>query len=166
VQGGLVAWILEHRKVTNKPARRKPVSYQIKGKGRANEAVLADVIKASNDKTATLLDVRSDREYLGHPRVPRSGHVPGAQWWPWEGNVNIEQNFYLTDSNKISETLAKIGVKDKKQPLIVYCRSGHRAAQSYLTLRNLGYENVRLYDGSMAEYSKIKSNPLTLGSKP
>lgn len=166
VQGGLVTWILEHRKVTNKPTARKPVTHTKFTAVRANEAMMADVIKASNDKQITLLDVRSDEEYLGHPRMPRSGHIPGAKWWPWEDNVNFEKGFTLVEAGKINQALAKVGVKDKKQPVIVYCRSGHRASQAYLTLRSLGYENVKLYDGSMAEYARVKSNPLVLGKQP
>jgi thiosulfate/3-mercaptopyruvate sulfurtransferase len=72
----------------------------------------------------------------------------------------------LSKTEIVNKKLQKLGVTDKKQPLLVYCRSGHRAAQSYLTLRNLGYENVKLYDGSMAEYSLNKNNPLKKGMLP
>ncbi len=166
VQGGLVTWILEDRKVINKPTARKPITHTKFTAGRANEATMLDVVKASNDKQVTLLDVRTDMEYLGNPRMPRSGHVPGALWWPWLDNVDFEKGFILFEEGKINQTLAKLGVKDKKQSLIVYCKSGHRASQAYLTLRSLGYENVKLYDGSMDEYARVRTNPLVMGKQP
>jgi thiosulfate/3-mercaptopyruvate sulfurtransferase len=165
VDGGQVKWILEGRKVTNKSTERKPVVYQASDQGRDNEAFIADVMDFDN-REVTVLDVRSDREYAGHPRIPRSGHIPGAKWWPWEDNLDIENAFVLSKTEIVNKKLQKLGVTDKKQPLLVYCRSGHRAAQSYLTLRNLGYENVKLYDGSMAEYSLNKNNPLKKGMLP
>ncbi|GMR08912.1 MAG: rhodanese-like domain-containing protein [Gammaproteobacteria bacterium] len=166
VQGGLVTWILEYRKVTNKPTVRKPVTHKKFTAGRNNEAMMLDVVKASNDKQVTLLDVRTDMEYVGNPRMPRTGHVPGALWWPWMDNVAFEKGFILVEEDKINQSLARLGVKDKKQPVIVYCKSGHRAAQAYLTLRSLGYENVKLYDGSMDEYARVRTNPLVMGKQP
>jgi thiosulfate/3-mercaptopyruvate sulfurtransferase len=35
----------------------------------------------------------------------------------------------------------------------VYCRSGMRAAHTYVVLRNAGFSRVRLYDGSWQEWS-------------
>ena len=70
----------------------------------------------------------------------------------------------MPHSDKVLQgELSKLGVKDKTKPLIVYCRSGHRASQSYLTLRSLGYTNVKLYDGSMAEYASKRELPLKKG---
>jgi thiosulfate/3-mercaptopyruvate sulfurtransferase len=163
VRGGLVKWILEGRKVTNEQVQPKKTVYQAAGKGRDNNADLQDVRQAMSDKNTVLLDVRSEEEYTGHPKYPRTGHVPGALWWPWENNVDFDNAFVNKKGEAIQSVLDKLGVKDKQQKLIVYCRSGHRAAQSYMTLRDLGYDNVRLYDGSMAEYGGYKNNPLEKG---
>jgi len=160
LRGGLVKWVLAGHQVDNTHVKVLPTSHQTTNKGRANEASLDDI---RNNKSATLLDVRSIDEYAGHPRYPRSGHVPGAKWWPWEANVDFENGFVPRSNTVLEAELAKIGVKEKDKPLIVYCRSGHRASQSYLTLRSLGYTNVKLYDGSMAEYQAQRDLPLQKG---
>ncbi len=160
LRGGLVKWVLAGHQVDNTHVKVLPTSHQAANKGRANEASLDDI---RNNKSATLLDVRSIDEYVGHPRYPRSGHVPGAKWWPWEANVDFENGFVPRSNTVLEAELAKIGVKEKDKPLIVYCRSGHRASQSYLTLRSLGYTNVKLYDGSMAEYQAQRVLPLQKG---
>ena len=154
LRGGLVQWVLAGHKVDNLPVKPTPVQYKLSSGGRKNEAALAAVTAASENGNAVLIDVRSQEEYAGHPRYPRSGHVPGAKWASWEDNVDFENGFVPKRSALLMGKLNSLGVKDKDAPLIVYCRSGHRASQSYLTLRDLGFSDVRLYDGSMAEYSR------------
>lgn len=163
LDGGLVQWVLDGRKVDNIPVKRKPVRYVKAAKGRDNEADIDYVREASEKGIARLLDVRSREEYMGHPRYPRSGHIPGAMWLGWDSNVDFENGFKLKTEKELLMSLKSVGITDKKAPLVVYCRSGHRASQSYLTLRRLGFEDVRLYDGSMAEYSQNKKSPLVKG---
>ena len=154
LRGGLVQWILAGHKVDNLAVKAAPVQYKLSAGGRDNEAALAAVTEASKNGKVALIDVRSQDEYVGHPKYPRSGHIPGAKWASWEDNVDFENGFVPKRSELLMGKLSSLGVKDKDAPLIVYCRSGHRASQSYLTLRGLGFTDVRLYDGSMAEYSR------------
>lgn len=163
LRGGLVQWVLAGHKVDNLPVHTDAVTYLPVAAGRDNEALLEAVTEASNGGKATLIDVRSQEEYAGHPRYPRSGHVPGAKWASWEDNVDFEKGFVPKSASSLLSKLESLGVKDKNAPLILYCQSGHRASQSYLTLRDLGFSNVRLYDGSMAEYSKQPALPLIKG---
>jgi len=160
LRGGLVKWVLEGHRVDNVAVKPLATTYKASNKGRDNEAVLDDI---RNNKSASLLDVRSLDEYVGHPRYPRSGRIPNAKWWPWEANVDFEHGFVPRSNAVLQSELDKIGVKDSDKELILYCRSGHRASQSYLTLRSLGYTNVRLYDGSMAEYANQRDLPLQKG---
>jgi thiosulfate/3-mercaptopyruvate sulfurtransferase len=161
VNGGLVKWILEGRKVNNIAVEPKPTKYIIDVK--PNNSPLATL----NDITgkATILDVRSQEEYVGHPKQKRSGHIPGAHWWSWESSVDFASGFQHKSVGSLMDSLKQLGITNKKQELIVYCRSGHRASQSYFTLRNLGFTNVKLYDASMAEYQQ-SNKPLTKGIKP
>lgn len=160
LRGGLVKWILAAHRVDNNPVKSLATQYKPDETGRNNEATL-DTIR--NHDSSTLLDVRSIEEYAGHPRYPRSGHIPGAKWWPWEANVDFEHGFVPRSNEVLQGGLTKLGVKDKNKPVILYCRSGHRASQSYLTLRSLGYTDVKLYDGSMAEYASKRELPLQKG---
>ena len=159
LRGGLVKWVLARHQVDNIPVKTRPVQYTPGKSGRDNQASLATIREAK----ATLLDVRSKEEFVGHPRYPRSGHIPDAKWWPWEANVDFEHGFVPRSDAVLQGELTKLGVKDKAEPVILYCRSGHRASQSYLTLRSLGYTNVKLYDGSMAEYANQRALPLEKG---
>lgn len=161
LNGGLVKWILDGYKVDNIPVNPQPTRYHFSGK--PDNSVLANLDDINT--RATLLDVRSQEEYTGQPRQKRSGHIPGAYWWSWDSSVDFSNAFQQKSVASLMDSLKQLGVTSNQQPLIVYCRSGHRATQSYFTLRSLGFSNVKLYDASMAEYQQ-SNKPLTTGMKP
>ena len=78
----------------------------------------------------------------------------------------MNKGFVLKDPEKLKAKLASFGLTDLKQPVITYCHTGHRAAQSYLMLRSLGFSNVRLYAHSMGEYDLMRKAKLVRGMKP
>lgn len=166
LDGGLVKWVLEGRRVDNIPHLRKPASYQPGKAQRANLATLTEVKQASAQAAPVLLDVRSRDEYTGSPKEKRSGHIPGARWWPWEQAISMENGFTFRETDRLESSLGQFGLRDKRAPLILYCQSGHRASQSYLTLRHLGFENVRVHTGSMLEYALDAAAALTRGAVP
>jgi thiosulfate/3-mercaptopyruvate sulfurtransferase len=165
LDGGLVRWILDGRKVVNNAPAPTPTKYELTETRRDNEATLDEVRARRGDGQARLLDVRTAEEYLGEKKDPRSGHIPGARWWPWEQGIDAGDGFRRRDDDALKRTLAQAGVSDPQAPVIAYCRTGHRAAQTYLTLRSLGYENVKLYPNSMAEYA-LGDEPVKQGPKP
>ncbi len=167
LDGGLVQWILDGRKVVATPVRPTPVKYiRVSDAGRANDASL-ELVKDDAEGKPVLLDVRTKEEYQGDPKSKRrTGHIPGAKWWPWEQAVDFDNGFRLKSADWLQNKLADLGIADKDQPIITYCQTGHRASQTYFTLRRLGYQNVRVFDGSMAEYERDRLAPLTLGLTP
>jgi len=166
LNGGLVKWIREGRKISFSNPPIKTQTYTAKLDSRTLTATLKDVAPESRAKNTILLDVRSPEEYIGHPKRARSGHIPGAVFWQWDQALDIEHGFTLHNPQQIKQEMKQIGISDPDQPVIVYCRSGHRAAHTYFTLRQLGFKNVKLYDGSMKEYEQSKSLPLTKGKQP
>lgn len=108
LDGGLVRWILDGRKVVNDAPRRKPVTYRLPERGRANEATIEDMRAALHTRTP-LLDVRSAEEYEGDPKKPRTGHIPGARRWPWDAAVDFERGFVQRDEAQLKKSLAPPG---------------------------------------------------------
>jgi thiosulfate/3-mercaptopyruvate sulfurtransferase len=165
LDGGLVKWIREGRKISfQAPSFKAKIYTPVKTSSHAS-ATLSDVT-AAKDKKTLLLDVRTPEEYQGNPKYPRTGHIPGAIHWEWDQALNLDKGFTLQDKGYLKQQLDKAGITDKNQPVIVYCRSGHRAGHTYFTLRQLGFENVKLYDGSIKEYEQNKALPLKLGKQP
>ncbi len=163
LDGGLVRWILDGRKVVNDARKRKPAAYALEAGGRANEASLDDVRAARDKRGALLLDVRSKEEYRGERKDPRSGHIPGAHWWEWDQAVAIDGGFTRREEAALRRLLRNAGLADTRRSVITYCQSGRRAAHTYLTLRSLGFEDVRVYAASMNEYGLLKTEPVKQG---
>jgi thiosulfate/3-mercaptopyruvate sulfurtransferase len=165
LDGGLVRWILEGRQVENAPVTRAPARYRADAARRANEVTLAEVRHAGAARDGVLLDVRTEQEYRGDGKA-RSGHVPGARFWPWEQALDMNRGFVRAAGGDIEASLKQAGAAAKDVPIIAYCRSGHRAAHSYWVLRSLGFENVKLYANSMNEYLAEPGASLTRGKEP
>ena len=80
-----------------------------------------------NGKKVHLIDVRTPQEYV-------SGHLPNAD------NINV------FDANFVDQVAKKY---DKKEPVYVYCRSGHRSMKAAEMLKSKGYKVVNLNGGFM-----------------
>jgi len=159
LDGGLVGWVLNNYKVSNDRASRPKSTYKAAQVATNTLANLSDVVAAAKDPKVLIVDVRSEGEYTGNAKNERSGHIPGALWFPWNQAVNLDKGFNQKKSSEITAKLSAIGVSDKDSEVIVLCQSGHRASQTYITLKDLGFNNVRLYDGSMSEYAGDKTAP-------
>lgn len=82
-----------------------------------------------NNPNIQLVDVRSSTEF-------KEGHIGNA--------INL---FYGTiDQNTQSVS--------KTKEVIVYCRTGRRAAAAYSVLESLGFENLAIYPGGWEEWSE------------
>lgn len=95
-----------------------------------------------------LLDVRSPAEYA-------KGHVPGAVLWNWENGTSSVSSF--APAGELRTELSRLGVTPDKE-IVTYCQSGMRAAHTFFLLRHLGFDRVRMYDGSWAEWSYKEGN--------
>ena len=92
-----------------------------------------------------LLDTRTPGEFA-------QGHLPGAICWDWMNGVLLQGWEMTRPAAELRSELGLLGITPDKE-IITYCRSGARAAHTYVLLRSLGYPRVRLYDGSWLEWS-------------
>ena len=95
----------------------------------------------------TIIDARSPDEYDGTtPRAARGGHIPTAK--------NIDWNENLDDSGKLKsdDQLESLYQMDKETEIVTYCQGAYRAANSYLSLKKIGFKNVKVYLGSWGEW--------------
>ena len=114
---------------------------------------------AANPGNAKLLDTRSIEEYRGEVEIDqRPGHIPGSIHLAWSELAGTDGRL-LIERERLDEALASVGV-GKDDSIIAYCRSGLRAAVPYMAMKDAGY-NVRLYDGSYAEWM-MSGNPVEI----
>lgn len=110
------------------------------------------VVDASNDPNKIILDVRSEGEYTGEvQRAEKSGHIPNAINLEWSEVIESEGVPYFLPPAEIQEKYAAAGLTPDKE-IIPHCQSNVRGSHTYFTLRLMGYDSVRPYEGSWAEY--------------
>jgi len=91
------------------------------------------------------------------PRVGvRSGHMPGARNIPYAA---LSENGYFKSPDDIRAIFTTAGIA-LDEPIIASCGSGVTAAVLVLALQGLGHNNIRLYDGSWAEWGTLPDTPV------
>ena len=127
-------------------------------KSRINSKVLAtanEIKESFCKKNVSLVDARSSKEYSGSDvRAVRRGHIPGAVNIDWEKNI---ENGIFKSRVKLSRIYSDI---PKSSRIMTYCQGGYRAANTFLALTILGYQNVKLYLGSWGEWGNRLDLPV------
>jgi thiosulfate/3-mercaptopyruvate sulfurtransferase len=91
-------------------------------------------------------------------RYGRPGQVPGS--------LNVSAATLIDPATKGFTTLADAAAKleasgvTKEKQIICYCGGGISATIDLFLLHQLGYDNLMLYDGSMAEWAKDPTFPI------
>jgi thiosulfate/3-mercaptopyruvate sulfurtransferase len=122
----------------------------------------ADVMQALNSHNATLIDARTPKQFDGKTKSPAvrvPGTIPGAVNTPVE-QLEAADGTRPADAAAIDQVLAKAGVTAKGAQ-ITFCNTGHLGAGAWFVLHEVrGHQNVRLYDGSMADWALDASRPV------
>lgn len=162
LNGGWHRWLTENRPVTFHAARPEPGSF----KATANAGLVADAeyIKANHTSDACqVLDARTDGEWEGTNARgnKRVGRVPGAKHLEWLNFVAKDDSRKFLPADELTRLVGEAGFSPEKTT-ITYCQGGIRAAHAAFVLTLLGWDNVRVYDGSMRDWANREDTPLTL----
>jgi thiosulfate/3-mercaptopyruvate sulfurtransferase len=115
-----------------------------------------------------ILDVRPTDYFSGaQSDEARAGHVPGARNRPYTEDVSgAGKAVGFKPPSELAAAYARLA-PEKDSEVIVHCRTGHQASQTYFVLRHLlGYRNVRWYDGGWTEWAARPDLPVQADSPP
>ncbi len=162
LDGGIAAWKAAGLPTESGPGSA-PTPKLLDAEADKNSlAELADVTKIEQLGGATLIDARPATFFNGKERAPKVaayGHIPGA--------INIDSDeFYDNKANRVkSQTeLAVIASRIPAGPVVTYCNTGHWSATDWFVLHELlGRTGVKLYDGSMVEWTMDPHRPVVSG---
>jgi thiosulfate/3-mercaptopyruvate sulfurtransferase len=154
LNGGLEAWKKEGFPVTNKIPQVKKGNIVLK---QGNLLVNKDyVLKSLNTDHAKVADARMKLYFDGEPvGNPRDGHIKGAINIPFPDLLDSNNTFKPTDSLRSHFSVVPGATKE----IVTYCFIGQTASVVYMAGRILGYD-MKLYDGSMQEWSRIPELPM------
>jgi thiosulfate/3-mercaptopyruvate sulfurtransferase len=157
LDGGFDAWKAAGGPITTEAAAPKAATFKTTER-REVLATADDVLQSLNKKEFSILDTRSEGEYLGtHVRAVRGGAIPGAIHIEWTDNLDASGKF--KSDAELKAMYQNAGITPDKE-VISYCQGGYRAAHSYVALRLLGFPKVRNYIGSWKEWGDRMDLPI------
>ncbi|HEV8587361.1 MAG TPA: sulfurtransferase [Pyrinomonadaceae bacterium] len=158
LDGGLPAWIAEHRPVAAEVKTANPGHFT----PRANRNLVVDATWVSanlNKPGVAILDARDAKFYTGAEAgmMPRAGHIPSAKSIPF-GSLIEDANNKFKSPDALRQLFTTAGVK-QSDSVATYCHIGQQASLLYFVARYLGYD-AHLYDGSFQDWSNRKDLPV------
>jgi thiosulfate/3-mercaptopyruvate sulfurtransferase len=158
LDGGMVAW----KAADGKLSTVQPDIKEVKVQDRTATDRLAtrkSVVEILKNKSAQIVDARSEKEYCGETKqAKRGGSIPGAVNLEWTDLIDAK-----TKKFKSADELAKLfkdaGI-DPDKPVVTYCQSGGRASVMAFGLELMGAKDVRNYYKSWAEWGNDPDLPI------
>lgn len=162
LNGGWHRWLTEGRPVTFHATRVPAGTFT----ARPDASLIADAeyLKANHTaESCQVLDARTDQEWdgtndRGNKRV---GRVPGAKHLEWLNFVAKDDCRMFLPAEELERMVREAGFTPEKAT-ITYCQGGIRAAHAAFVLDLLGWDNIRVYDGSMRDWANRDDTPLEL----
>ncbi|MGH2415544.1 MAG: sulfurtransferase, partial [Microcystaceae cyanobacterium] len=150
----------EGRPLTSELSSFAPTKYQAKSPDASFRILQAEVQASLGRSDCVLLDVRTPQEYRGEVFMmkppegsERGGHIPGAVHL--EHTLTLNEDGTFKSVEELQALYSSRGITDDKE-VFPYCAIGGRSAYTWFVLKYLlGYPNVRNYDGSWNEWSRL-----------
>ncbi len=161
LDGGFAKWQEAGKPTESAPASRPAATFAANFRPQLVASV-DDVLKAAASGKVPLVDARPADQFTGAVKPPvaqAAGTIPGA--------VNLE-NHALYDAQAksfaqgdlVKQLAGKVGLEGSGEQ-IAFCNTGHWASVAWFALSEvMGNKDVKLYDGSMAEYTADPSRPI------
>ncbi len=161
LEGGYEMWVSKGKPVDTRLPDLSLSTYPAEMKT-DDFTVDADTVLAESKRGAVILDVRPADYYTGAKKdEARGGHIPGAV------NRDFSMDLAAPGSGAVFKPLQELEaaytalIPGKNTPVIVHCRTGHQASQTYFLLRHLlGYGKVRWYDAGWTDWAARPELPV------
>ncbi len=165
LDGGIDKWKEEGKELTKVfPTIRES---KFEAVLREDYYVTYEEFKATKDKDdVVVLDARPFKYYAGPSMWNKPGHIPGAVSLQAATLMHQNNLQLLKPEDEIKSMVEKLGATPDKK-IICYCGTGREATNLFVVFKwFLGYENVKLYEGSFTEWTQRDDSPTVTGPNP
>lgn len=164
LSGGFPAWKAAGKPVDTRIPRVTQGAYRAPLGPNAFE-VDTEYVHARLSTRTPIIDVRENVLYTGEKSDDaRAGHIPGALNRPLADDlVKQGEAVFFKPLDELEKAYAAVA-PDKRAEIIVHCRTGREASQTYFLLTALlGYSNVKFYDEGWTVWSARPELPIETG---
>lgn len=149
---GFRQWHKAGLPTTRQIPTQKPSTSLFKSKINCTIRADAEIIKAKqSDPNVIIVDARTAQEHF-------QARIPGSILHNWEEGLDDDSGRVIRYKDELQKDFEQRGITKDKE-IICYCHSGTRASHKYLQLKEAGFNNVRMYDGSIIDWAQ-RHNPL------
>ncbi len=160
LNGGTAAWNSAGKPMSRDKSTPSEGNW-VAGEPRDDIRATADEVKAAINSDTQIIDGRAEDYYLGSTYkkkyVYAAGHIPKAKLFQHSLLVKGDKAAEFLPQDQLGKMMESKGI-DPSSPTITYCDSGHLSSGHWFVLHELmGNKNVKLFDGSMHEWTKRKN---------
>jgi thiosulfate/3-mercaptopyruvate sulfurtransferase len=163
MNGGYAKWALEGRPVDAVLPAVTESTYPAKQHADHFTVDFQTVAARLGKPGTVIIDVRPADFYAGKKSdEARAGHIPGALSRPFTEDVITSPDKVVTfkPTDALAAAYSQM-IPSKDTEVIVHCRTGHQASQTFFVLKRLlGYPNVRWYDAGWTEWAARPELPI------
>jgi len=154
LDGGTKKWTDEGREIWGERDEAEPGDFTARD-ARPDLAVDTAAVRAMSEAGESLVDARPFTWYIGLEKrgdVPEGGHIPGATLLPFD--AMFEGSGAFRPVERLAKVAEAVGLSPDRT-VATYCNTAHVSSITWFVLSELaGYDDVRLYDGSMVAWSR------------
>jgi 3-mercaptopyruvate sulfurtransferase SseA/uncharacterized membrane protein YedE/YeeE len=166
LDGGFGKWKAEQRPVDNRLPVITQGKYPLSHSRRDTFTVdHQTVLRHIGRPGVIILDVRPKEYFTGEKSdEARAGRIPGAVNRPYTEDVSKKDGQeQLKPTDELAAAYAAL-IPSTNSTVIIHCRTGHQASQTFFILKNLlGYSNVLYYDAGWTEWAAHPELPIETG---
>lgn len=167
LNGGFAGWKAEGFETASGEADQRELT-RFEGSLQQNLIASLEEVQEARDTQAQLVDARPSDYFRGENQSPAArapGTIPGSRSLPHLGFLGERDQVWYLNEDSITAQVNQAELNPATRT-IAFCNTGHWAATDWFVLSELaGFEEVALYDGSMAEWSQDSSRPLQVAKK-
>ncbi|WP_373001463.1 diguanylate cyclase domain-containing protein [Sulfurimonas sp.] len=164
LDGGYLKWVDSGFKTTKKSIQNTQKIFT----ANIDKELFVDyheMLSLIDDPSIIKLDVRDKDEWIGISSspygidfAPKKGRIPHSVWIEWYNFITSDM-LSVESLHKINNELQKKNIQQNDN-IVLYCFKGARLSNSYIALRRLGYQNIRIYFAGWNEWCRKDNAPI------